>query len=451
MPPTTQSIEKLQKKLDKDPNSLVFSQLAEEHRKEGNLEDALRILNTGLERHPNYWSARVALGRVHHQMGNIPSAREELEKAVQAAPDNLVANRLLGDIYMSLQLPQDALKRYRIVHMLAPKDQDLATVIKRLEAETAEPEPPVSEPEIPMESAQDIQEEAAVPAEEYEPEQESESYAPTIQMQVPDFLDKTETQVASMDPQSVAEATADVTGTESDSSPDIPLQEFQQQVAVAPEEPETLFESEPEAGDTLILKPAMEAAEESGVPETSQTEESSGEPTEADELSNIAGLLLGSEPPPVEDSGFQELEPDAQLEAAEVVPPAPLDRTQPLDDEEEEELSDAHELTSETLAELYLSQGHVDKAVKVYQRLLMEDPDNQEILGRLKDLSPEDSPAMEEEPVYDEKELLLVESQGSAGSRGTSTGDAVSRREQERQRKISTLESWLTTIRRERD
>jgi tetratricopeptide (TPR) repeat protein len=57
----TQSIEKLQKKLDKAPNSTIFFQLAEEHRKEGNLDEALKILKEGLTRHPSYWSARVTL------------------------------------------------------------------------------------------------------------------------------------------------------------------------------------------------------------------------------------------------------------------------------------------------------------------------------------------------------------------------------------------------------
>ena len=58
--------EKLQKKLEKEPNSLIFTQLAEEYRKEGLLQEALRVCQDGLRRHPNYWSARVVLGRIHH-------------------------------------------------------------------------------------------------------------------------------------------------------------------------------------------------------------------------------------------------------------------------------------------------------------------------------------------------------------------------------------------------
>ncbi|MCI0443887.1 hypothetical protein L0152_11835, partial [bacterium] len=119
---TTPAIDKLLKKLEKEPNSLIFLQLAEEYRKESYYDDALFICAEGLRRHPNYWSARVALGRIHKEMGHSDLAREELEKVIQAVPDNLLANKLLGDIYMELEMDEDALKRYKLVQMLTPAD-----------------------------------------------------------------------------------------------------------------------------------------------------------------------------------------------------------------------------------------------------------------------------------------------------------------------------------------
>ena len=100
MAASTPSIEKLQKKLEKEPNSLIFLQLAEEFRKESQYDQALRTCQDGLRRHPNYWSARVAMGRIYYEMGDSENAREELEKVTKAVPDNLLANKLLGDIYM---------------------------------------------------------------------------------------------------------------------------------------------------------------------------------------------------------------------------------------------------------------------------------------------------------------------------------------------------------------
>src|SRR4051812_37649844 len=101
MAASTPSIDKLLKKLDKEPNSLIFLQLAEEYRKESFYDDALRTCKEGLRRHPNYWSARVALGRIYYEIGDSEKAREELEKVIKAVPDNLLANKILGDIYVA--------------------------------------------------------------------------------------------------------------------------------------------------------------------------------------------------------------------------------------------------------------------------------------------------------------------------------------------------------------
>src|SRR5262249_6405455 len=122
------------------------------------------------------------------------------------------------------------------------------------------------------------------------------------------------------------------------------------------------------------------------------------------------------------------------------------DSTQPMKDKEEAKESEeaVDELTTQTLAELYVQQGLIDKAVRVYQKLLLHDPTNTQIIGRLKELSPADA--------------LLT-----AAARNERTKQARSKEEpagvdarnlqqisEDRRRKINTLESWLNTIRRER-
>ena len=91
-------IEELRRRVERDPASIVFAQLAEEHRRAGEYEDAIRVSRRGLEYHPDYLSARVTLGRALLETGQIEDARRELEQVVQAAPDNLAARRALADI-----------------------------------------------------------------------------------------------------------------------------------------------------------------------------------------------------------------------------------------------------------------------------------------------------------------------------------------------------------------
>ena len=44
------------------------------------------------------------------------------------------------------------------------------------------------------------------------------------------------------------------------------------------------------------------------------------------------------------------------------------------------------EIQTETLAELYASQGATEEAIEVYRKLLASDPDNESLAGRLVEL-----------------------------------------------------------------
>jgi tetratricopeptide (TPR) repeat protein len=81
-----------------NPDSPLFLPLANVHRQAGRLEDAVKVLRAGLERHPSHFSARAALGRVLVELGRLNEARDELEQVLAGAPDNLLARRLLQDV-----------------------------------------------------------------------------------------------------------------------------------------------------------------------------------------------------------------------------------------------------------------------------------------------------------------------------------------------------------------
>ncbi len=97
--PDNPRIEELRRRVDKDPASIAFAQLAEEHRRAGDFEEAIRVCRVGLEQHPGYLSARVTLGRALLEIGQFDGAEAELNHVVRAAPDNLAAIRALADIH----------------------------------------------------------------------------------------------------------------------------------------------------------------------------------------------------------------------------------------------------------------------------------------------------------------------------------------------------------------
>jgi tetratricopeptide (TPR) repeat protein len=91
-------IEELRRRIQKDPASIAFAQLAEEHRRAGQYDDAVRVCRAGLAQHPAYLSARITLGRALLEMGRYDEAVSEFEYVLKAAPDNLTAVRELADI-----------------------------------------------------------------------------------------------------------------------------------------------------------------------------------------------------------------------------------------------------------------------------------------------------------------------------------------------------------------
>lgn len=84
-------IEDLRRRVDADPASIAFAQLAEEYRRLGDFEQAVACCRHGLLRHPNYLSARVTLGRALTALHRYDEAARELDAVLAVAPDHRAA------------------------------------------------------------------------------------------------------------------------------------------------------------------------------------------------------------------------------------------------------------------------------------------------------------------------------------------------------------------------
>jgi tetratricopeptide (TPR) repeat protein len=96
--PVNSRIAELRRRIEKDPASIVFAQLAEEYRRAGEYEDAIRVCRAGLVHHPGYFSARVTFARALTETGALDKAQAELEYVLRAAPHNLGATRALDEL-----------------------------------------------------------------------------------------------------------------------------------------------------------------------------------------------------------------------------------------------------------------------------------------------------------------------------------------------------------------
>ena len=134
-------IEDLRRRVQKDPASIAFAQLAEECRRAGELQEAVDVCRTGLEIHPGYLSARVTLGRALLELNQLDEAQVELETVLRSAPENLAALRALAETLHKRGELGDALTQYRAALSLAHNDPDLQETVAEL-AKVIDPAPP---------------------------------------------------------------------------------------------------------------------------------------------------------------------------------------------------------------------------------------------------------------------------------------------------------------------
>jgi tetratricopeptide (TPR) repeat protein len=123
--PDNPRIEELRRRVQKDPASIAFAQLAEEHRRTGDYEEAARVCRAGLGKHPTYLSARVTLGRALIELGQYDEAEAELQYVLKSAPENLAAIRCLGEIHQRRGNLTEALRQYQAALGLAKHDPEL--------------------------------------------------------------------------------------------------------------------------------------------------------------------------------------------------------------------------------------------------------------------------------------------------------------------------------------
>jgi tetratricopeptide (TPR) repeat protein len=125
-------ISELRRRVDSDPASIAFAQLAEEYRRSGQHEDAARICRSGLARHPTYLSARVTLGRSLIELGQYDEGERELSLVLQSAPENLAAIRGLAEIAQRRGNLQDALALCEKALEVSRHDRELEETIHDL-------------------------------------------------------------------------------------------------------------------------------------------------------------------------------------------------------------------------------------------------------------------------------------------------------------------------------
>jgi tetratricopeptide (TPR) repeat protein len=109
---------------DRDQEGQAFVALAESYRRTGDLDQALELLEEGLERHPHHTSGLLVLGRVHRARGDVDGARAAFEQVVALDGDHLEAVRGLGEVAATAGDADGARAYFERVLELDPQDAE---------------------------------------------------------------------------------------------------------------------------------------------------------------------------------------------------------------------------------------------------------------------------------------------------------------------------------------
>jgi predicted Zn-dependent protease len=125
--------------LKRAPSPRLYSQLAEELRLADRTGESIAVLREGAERFPRYLSARVALGRALLGSGSHAECAETMRGVLAEDPENVVAIRTLAQAYEALGDKVEAIKKYKLLRIFVPDDEDLQARIAVIDLELNPP------------------------------------------------------------------------------------------------------------------------------------------------------------------------------------------------------------------------------------------------------------------------------------------------------------------------
>lgn len=428
----------------------VFARLANEYRKAGDPQSAIDLCRTHVPLQPTYISGHIVFGQALFEQGELDEARTAFETAISLDPENLIAIRQLGDIARVTGDSRGARTWYERLLEMDPQNEEIEQYLHDLpevapeqpvevstatggdaEAGAAEqppalPEEPAAEPAPRAPVGQEPSAaETAIPepswpelvGNETPQEPVTVEHAADGELAVPAPSDAMDSSIErqhdpfdwSMLAPSVEAATSDAESLidVSDLSPDEP------DAARSGEHP--AITAERSASDVpgfdmnAVMFPEIELSEspaDEPLPESAaqllggeidlpRASASGSEPSEhADEPAKTAAVSPATDTPASD--AVHETEQDAATEPESVLEPepaAPHANAEPVAEpavepavEPAAEPVGATAFVTETLAELYLRQGHLTAAMAIYHQVAARRPDDtalQERIARL--------------------------------------------------------------------
>ena len=167
---STARLDELKKKFDENPRR-YFAPLANEHRKSGDLDQAIALCRTHLPQQPAHISGHIVLAQALYEAGSLDESRDIFHTALGLDPENLIALRYLGDIARDSSDIDTARSWYARVLEVDPRNDEIVQLVRELDAAPAPvvaavPDVPAVVAQVPAPPAEVAPEPEKAPAED---------------------------------------------------------------------------------------------------------------------------------------------------------------------------------------------------------------------------------------------------------------------------------------------
>lgn len=119
------NIADIETKMAADPNHCRFAQLADAYLATGEIDEAIRLCESGREKFPHYGTAALVLSDAYRQKGDRQKAATVLQEFLNTHPASLIAHKMMGDIALEEGNLRKSVKHFRIALRLDPVNRDL--------------------------------------------------------------------------------------------------------------------------------------------------------------------------------------------------------------------------------------------------------------------------------------------------------------------------------------
>ena len=129
-------IDELRKKFDENPRR-YFAPLANEYRKAGDFQQAIAICREYLPQQPGHMSGHIVFGQALYEARQFDEAKAVFETALSLDPENLIALKHLGDIFLIQGDTETARTWYKKILDADPRNEEILAQLAKLEQKKA--------------------------------------------------------------------------------------------------------------------------------------------------------------------------------------------------------------------------------------------------------------------------------------------------------------------------